>query len=1139
MSSPIKNAPGLLKMQCMIWEPNPIASRPAQDYSVVYNATTIKSLPENVKNSIRFLGEPPYGIFLKEKYVYRDTFLKIGSEFLGSDRAYIAENGELLFDTSGKPRFPYIEHQSFQLVGSLLSNIVKTPTGMTNYRVSTEDAFDIGLSKWNYIEKSFPFEHDGHRHEINSSNNHDYIESMNMQTGDPNFETQLGFSLVEKELQGRILARKFNRLVPLQIAASSQHKGTSEENDKAKPIHWLCKKETPLFTCQDFFVEFTKTAYQFDVVADSSPFLSQYAPIDSKYSNVVDGLIRNAGVVDIDKFNNVIKGSDETYNLRSQPYYLIEIGHGDFEHNYYVIIAYNAFPIFVQVGKFSIFRPGSVLDGIVILSPSVEAPLENISRRLSTFDGDKGVSCKQLMDQETLRLSVRCHLGKLIITFSGHENNPWIISRADLVDKNARADRDQNAVPPPLDIVEKSIPIVIPSKSIQIGGGNGKCGFTFGPLHYQEYANIEIANAITVKGPLKQEDINLELGERGIYKDSDGKFKKQYFQDAEVYMETIKGADVITKKTDIACPWPIKISGKDTTVRYNFRNSTDGERVSYIYISMDSKLQPEEAEETEALSEDNYLKWFNASFYIGSGDASVPTTQLAINSQYWRIENSITPVASGWRMDVPKNSDKEGHGQKPVDVAHHVETFSHNWSYSDNAKVEHSGNLRFRINLGTPTSLSDSTDAPQTSSVNNSTDTSDVISSTLTDQSEFLTSLSDKTFFIRVYAWWEGGYMDCKNSICPCKIGAGITDRDRRCVFTGIAHGGEITIEGNTRFMECQLFDYMKIVSDQYFLNSPFFDGMNDYFAISTISNLAGFTETQAGFDPYPPAKLIKDIAQSSVSPPAEEWIRSNEYTNESMFFSLYTLPSAYDILQSPFMKFADGSKYDEALNKIAALANKVAYFDRFGILRYDITPDKRFFYPIAKKARRPKCNFMASPFALRSCFNLDLMALNQYTYKKNVADVVNDILLVTATPQGEVLVKSVVNLPNRYDPSSPGYIGYTKRLLQMDGIFGSEKALETYANYLASIVFKPPLTVTWESMGVPHLQAMDIVTFTGLNDDLGFPKNNIETPSESALKPPTPSVTLILTSVSGEIIPQNGEWRNKYEGEWLYGDVK
>jgi len=377
-----------------------------------------------------------------------------------------------------------------------------------------------------------------------------------------------------------------------------------------------------------------------------------------------------------------------------------------------------------------------------------------------------------------------------------------------------------------------------------------------------------------------------------------------------------------------------------------------------------------------------------------------------------------------------------------------------------------------------------------------------------------------------------------------------------RCVFTGLAFAGDVNVEGSTRSMECELVDYMKIMQDQIFMNSPFFDGMNDYSAIAKLINMASFTATPlqttqgTPTDPYPPASLINAIAN-------QDWSANNEYiivdpvTGQTNYFTEYTLPSAYDILQSPFFKFADFSHYDEAFSKIATIASKVCYFDRFGRMRYDVRPDLRFTNKLVTAIRTPKANFFTSPLSLVKggfqCSNFDLLAIDPYTYKQPIGEMYNEIFLMTTTPEGEYYVDSVLNYPGRYDPTSPGWIGYAKRFMQAEGVWGSAAAIQSIAKYYAAGMFNPPITVSWKSMGVPHLQCMDIVTFTALDDDATFPASNVEQQSDTNLSdlinnksvsslPKT--ATLVLTSVTGTIEAATNTWINEYSGEWLYGPI-
>ena len=291
-SSPIKTSPGRLRMKCMLWEPDPISVRPTQDYTVVYNSTTLNRLPESIQRSVKCLNSAPHGLQLKEKYVYRDTFLLIGNEALNSSRAdMMAENGERLYDDLGVPRFHYIEHQSFFLNGSLFSGNIVTPTGI---RDGTVEALNNGLSKWQYEETPVPFESDGHE-SSDLSNRHDIVATSggNLRTSDAQFEQKLYASEngLSDEMKGYIIARKNRRYMPLQIATSSDPQTlaatnvvtpTTTQTTRSKPIHWLCRKVTPMFKGQDFFVEYRRRAFSTDIVSDSTNMLPGYQTLDSK-----------------------------------------------------------------------------------------------------------------------------------------------------------------------------------------------------------------------------------------------------------------------------------------------------------------------------------------------------------------------------------------------------------------------------------------------------------------------------------------------------------------------------------------------------------------------------------------------------------------------------------------------------------------------------------------------------------------------------------------------------------------------------------------------------------------------------------------------------------------------------------------
>lgn len=1166
--------PGRVRFSCMIWEPDPIPTRPLQEFSIVYNSITLSKLFQEEEGKafrglpVRVFDYPPYGMYLREKYVYRDTFLKIGNETLNSARPdMFAENKQPLFDSSGKPNFPYIEHQTFSLIGSLFETNNVTPTGIQQAGV---ESLDNGLSKWKIQEIEVPFEHDGHNDPTETSNLHDYVSDIKKYTYEADFAEELKKSKLSENDKNAILSRRTKRFIPIQVATSSDRKnldGGSPGANLPKGVHWLCEKETPMFQSQDFFVEFFRTAESTDIVKSDANLQINFSEIDSmlpeawaKWSNTNGSYYINSGVIDTDKDGNIIKESIQQYNLNNQAYYIVELGAYTSDHNYFILLPYNGFPTLIHRGTFLIESLEKVADFDQKTYPQIIKPKVKTSRKLSVYN----VSCKELIDKLSLRMTVRNHYGKLIITFSGYENNPWIIERNDftketptITDFDPSLSEEQfMAMVPAKDGSVKNVPMIVAEGLIKIGGGNIKAGFTYGPLHYVTEAGWNQPHVTTVKGPLKDKEISMLL--------TDPVKRKSAFQDAELYFEWDQNKlNTVMKYTDQQpfhpargvqgawCPHPIKDFRKDHIPLTKDVRNKNNLQLSYIAVYKTSNLKPVEKLSpgeniTASIGEQKigntkikeFLQEFDSSYYLRSGDSQIPSRRYDNNSStpssassffdydktYWRIWNCITPIANGWRLKIPQdNLLTSGHNQKPVEVAHHVERFNHTWSYSDNAKIEHSGTIRFNLNAGQALAFENNTSEPR-----------------LADQSAFLSALSNKIFFVRIYAWWEGGYMDCKNSGCPCRRpggpGAGKTDKDRRCVFTGIGYCSDININGPVRYMECQLNDYMKILNDQFFINSPFYDGMSDYSALNQIVQMAGMSTQKLGKDPYSPCELINRVA-SYPSPPDNEFTMQDEITKEQQYYFEYTLPSAYDILQSPFFKFQDTSKYDEAISRIGAIASKVAYFDRFGRFRFDVRSDVLFQGKLSKeKATTPKCNFFSSPRQV-TCSTLDMLSFDAYSYKKPINEMFNEIFLVGTSPEGALYVNSVLNYRGRYDPTSPGYIGYAKKFMQVEGIWGSEDAIRSIGNYYKNSMFNPPTIINWKSMGMANIQAMDIVTFSGLSDDRTFPEYNASKQDSTEL--PDKTVTLIITSLSGEIDAKRGTWENQYEGEWLYGEIK
>jgi hypothetical protein len=600
-----KTGPGIVKMKCMLWEPKPIVERVLQDQAFVYNKDTFQTFPATITRDLNVFQGEPSGIYLREKYIYRDTFLRIGDETLNSERENMVNLvGDPLFDGNGLPLQPYVFHQTFSLVGSLFGNNVVTPTGI---RQGNVEALDNGLSKWTYEWADCSFNDGGNAPEEREDGE------------DP--------ATAYRDYKWR----QVRRLMPLQVAVSAEQKtgqsgvsGTSgaSGSTKPKPIHWLCLKDEPLYQGEDFWVEFRRRSYAHDIVGSEDKMLEQYQYLDIRTPITQFGcgqglpsanLPINGGVIDVDADGAIAEKSKTLFDLHVQPYYIIEIGHKDKDHNYFILLSYNANPVFIHAGQFPVIVPGDEATAPFIC-PSPEVKL---SRRLGVYD----ISCKELMDQNNLRITVRNHFGRIVVTFSGYEDKPWVIERNDYSNKsNDQSQNDFNAV---------FKPMIVPNAPVQIGAGNMKVGFLFGPLHYEVTSSFTVPQAVCVRGPLELSDINLLLREKIGFK-KNGKTIYRYFQDAEVYFEMESGAEtfkqrIATLSTDEQKTMRAKGKNSFPTNTTDVANAK-GNWISYIAIQKISPLTSSEdnsdPDPNQTVPPTQYVKYFNAQYTLRAGDFS-------------------------------------------------------------------------------------------------------------------------------------------------------------------------------------------------------------------------------------------------------------------------------------------------------------------------------------------------------------------------------------------------------------------------------------------------------------------------------------------------------------------------------------
>lgn len=1188
--SHVKSAPGIVRMKCMIWEPTPMCDRRKQHDAFVFNEITLSHIPTVPKGVFEFVEDPP-SFYLKPKHVYRDTFLQVSGENLDTKQdKFRTTRLEPIFENN-KFTKPWMYHQTFDLIGSVFNFKRLKPS---EYAKGDVDA--TGLAKFQYGFASVPPADPGVPWIQDAEVSEFDIKARPASIGDYNQNlqpTDAGYDAVKSSEFNFWEERQGWRIFPTQMRVSTESYATSgtTSSTQHKSIHWLVEKSEPVFNKQDFWVEFIKQAYAPDISPSNIPIAIDpdkstaskpvynknhpYKYLDPTYPaespNNQDGeraIIVNECICEIDDNGFPKLDPNAPASISRQPYYMVEIGHFDDNHRYVILLAYNHYPMFIHIGDVPVISYGAVAqnpldtaaeaDGfaqsVTSSTPVLIQPGTPVSRTLSVY----GRSCKELMAAESLRITVRNHLGSIIVYFNDDIENPWVISRSDFSLEDVSPAATIGEMP------KKPVYMRVPAGTIRIGAGNILCGFMYGPLHYVETARIAMPDSICVKGPVEDNEVSCYLRESENRTIQGKKKVPRYFQEAEVYQEVINGAP--KGQFHIKTIDPAIVKGKEPEIFREIAYNTD-KTISRTWLGNVDQGYPRSDEgkysclrirKTTPLStvanptggdsgsgnsgteasggsgsaggqgtiRTETVKFFRAEYSLTAGDVAVGKNDPL---KKWIIPNCITPVATGWNLYVPKSPIPRW--VCPVfDAAHHVLNFTSSWNFTDMVKVEHSGTIRFLMNFG-----------EMTGTDSNAENTETVFGCPpqpeepyKVDRSKELAALVDKTFMVRIYAWWEKGYMACTNDECWCKRdiapnGSNARSDNKSVIFTGLCHGGQVTVEAGKRILECQLLDYWKILEDQQWLNSPFFDGMRDFNAVREVLDAAGFCDVNSagGQDKWAPGNFVTRAAETTTG-----IIPSFADANGEVFWLQdYALPSSFDVLQSPILRFNDGDKMDEAITRFARFSGKMVYFDRYGVFKMTPRPDQ-FFCARGHPMFLPKCNFFASPRDIPSgaCTGFDAIGLTNYSYKRGVADTINEIHIVSTTPNGELLIGSGVNLPAKTNPSTPGYAGYTKRLLQVDGIFGSLEAVQNVVKYYSGF-YVPPVIVNWESMGTSRLMAGDTVTFTGINLDDAFPP---KTRADLASLP-NKTTTVYITSLSTEIDPSRNTWTNKYEGEWIF----
>lgn len=833
-----------------------------------------------------------------------------------------------------------------------------------------------------------------------------------------------------------------------QVAASCESTGS---------VHWGLQKTEKLFRGEDFYIEFRKITLENDVVnKDSSKSMNdKYQGIDVNISPVIENLPPNLALVSYEyspENNYFLKNSDSSkYNLNNQPYLVIMISPEsskiDSSDSWYyaIIIPYNAEPIFVKYYQ------------VKYTSPSGGSKDSWTTNSLGSYN----VSGSSLLNQNTLRVSLRNHLGNIVVTFSGHEDNPWIISESPPevsknVIKNDISFTDLKK-PPPIALV--------PEGYLQIYGGNYQTSFMFAPIQYDQSGSA-LELPITRKNETVSEKLNPP--EPFVFP-SDAQMKIKL----SVKSEGIDPSALYTNSGDY-------INNPFFTGDYQSISGTDDGDVDTFYMDLKDWLKDNKdksASPSLVTVDRSYIK--NAgSEYAGCDVFTINISMFAGDHNFsngYQLLSCKTPVINILRLE-PSHNEPDAWPTDGFDAGLNVLSITDNWSSSDFHKMDHNATITFLISSGI-------TGKPK---INNKSSKASSLSSS--QIAEKLKGLADKAFYINVKA----GYVGCNYSKLE-----GLHN-----IITGLCHGGQITEKAGITTMQCKIEDYSVILQNSLIFNSPFYDGVRD---VNAVQDLLRYAKLKSDG----PSSLISSIVEQTNESNDGWSIITESDESRSSHGRIYALSQSYARLTSGSdWRFSDGEKIYDALYKIAKKSGKVMFFDASGVFHYESFPIDYVIYGsdnpnmLNPNQITPMYSFTSSPYGTGQ------LIFNQLSTEIAVSDVYNNLLVISSTPKGELIVANDVENRSLYDPSFFGFLGYNKVFYQQEGLFGSELAVKNYLKLLKKFN-RPPIVFKFETFGLP-LRCFDIVSVD--------------------------EQRLILTNISSTIDAAENKWWSNLEGEWFNG---
>jgi len=815
--------------------------------------------------------------------------------------------------------------------------------------------------------------------------------------------------------------------------------------DSKFPVHWSIEKFTPLWQGEDFHITVAKgdknldeglitsnlfdnpntywPAGQYQYLVHDVTKASEYgAPMPAESGEMtsgtealpqykwVDGLSNQAflGHVaqGIDPYeatgsesatSEALKAVKRQYHWSYKAYILIEIGIGNPNHHYFIELVKGRTPRFLHLGEqwdHPDALSGSASGEISELDPSRYGYVK-MCRVLSEY---MRVTCNELFQRSDFRISVRNHLGKLVITFEGAEEDPWIIDRRDWVKGNDIKGE------------ERQIPCVVPSGYMRIHGGNISCSVNFTPMTYIPVATEEFRDIQPDTGVARGEDINDSIYLTFAHMGNSKRFRNDSFRRSGTFSDSRWGPQE-TVPMGYTCDakhvkeYHQNRQTNNIDLHRNFPKQYQQYGKGYTYeVARDSELSPLRDPDTGELilpeiSDDailnphrldivnlegegqqfreniagtrlgemfpdqaEFMSVWNAGVQFTAGDIKMPlpvgeyvdarasglrTSEVTIDRDPTRnygirpIMHVLTPIATSWHMKIFGGGKVQGspesrtsRGSFMMDVSPLVTNIKDGWSADGYSSINHEATLRCYLPIGPP--IHDKAFGTQYGQL-----------------AQNLFSLHNKHFFVTIKYWWQDGVgrrnVNMTNGGANARRGIerrgppDDLDSYHLCQMTGIATQSQFERTANRLFMTITVKDYTYILENQFIFNSPFFDGMDDVTVIWELAKLAGMDDDVEGdrFVTSPIDRRPLQAVRKGMTDRRDIGNSRYEYSHngERIRCLRYTLPGTYASLAKPVWRFDNGNDFLSSMRKVAVKAGKCLYFDRFGILRFETIP--------------------------------------------------------------------------------------------------------------------------------------------------------------------------------------------------------